>query len=149
MEGCRSIVSDDEEVFACCRKCREIGAVQVLFLRTDRILLAELIDAFQGIEGTVNPNVGLCGSLLDEREVSATWHFLSAIGVDDLERFLFRVCHVSVLVVLRPESALVHAYRTPVIDIQGVEVATVAAGTRPVDIGKCFATCRNRGVNAQ
>ena len=50
MERCRCIFSDNEEVFACRRKRREVGSVQVFFLRADGILLAELIDTFQGVE---------------------------------------------------------------------------------------------------
>ena len=135
VEGGRGVVAHDDVVFALGIEGREVGTVQVFFLRAGGVLRAELVDAGEGVERSVDPHVGLYDVLADERQVAATGNFPAGIRVDDLERHLRGVGHVGVLVVLWSESALVDADGAPVVDVQGVKVPAFVDLVGAVDDG--------------
>lgn len=133
MKGCRGVVAYDQVVFTLGVEGRKVGAVKVFFLSANGILLAEFVDAFEGVECAVDPDVRLDDALLDEREVPAARDFVAGIRIDDLECHHGRVGHVGVLVVLGPEAALVDADGTPVIDVQGIQVTSAVDLVGAVD----------------
>ena len=133
MERGRGVRADDDEVFALLGKLGEVRAREELGLVAYGILRAEFVDARDGVERTVDPDVRLDG-LADIRSESAEFLF-SAVRVDDGKLGADgNVGHVGVLVVLGTEPCLVQTYRAPVVDIQRIEVTAFAGRAGAVDI---------------
>ena len=133
VEGGGGVFPNDNEIFALLRKARKIG-LRKLFSPA-RSFRSEFIDSCDGGECTIYPDAGL-GELTEIR-CDTIEFFDTAVGVDDGE---LRACgdigDVCVFGVLGAESGLVYADGTPVVDVQGIEVAAIACFASAVDFGK-------------
>ena len=135
MECGGSVLVDDNEIFALLGKLREFRAGKKLGFAAYGILRSELVDAGCGFERAVNPDIWLDG-LADVRCNSAE-SLDAAVRIDNGELGSDgEIGHIGVLVVLRTEPGLVQADGTPVVNVQGIEVAALAIFASAVDFGK-------------
>ena len=139
----RGVVPDNKVVFSHGGKRREVRSVQVFSGRTYGIQRPEFVHACDGIEGAIDPDIGLYGVLLDKRK-AAVRNFRVGIRVDYLEGHVRRVGDIGVLVILGPKSALVQTDRPTVVHVQRVEVSTLVDLVGTVDYRELI-----HGVHAQ